>query len=136
MRRFLLDTGILSDLINRRRGIRERSRAEIVAGHRIGTAPVVVAELAFGVEYGENRDRNMQSLRSVLPTLTLWPFDLDAAYRYGQIAAELRRTGRPMQVVDIMISAVAMTIGNCTVVSRDSDLVDVPGLSVENWAVN
>lgn len=40
-----------------------------------------------------------------------------------------------MQVIDIMIAAVALTLGNCTVVSKDSDLSAVPGLAVENWAV-
>ena len=39
-----------------------------------------------------------------------------------------------MQAVDIMIAATALTLGNCTVVSSDSDLLAVPGLTVENWA--
>ena len=29
--------------------------------------------------------------------------------------------------------AIAKTLGNCTVVSADSDLTAVPGLTVENW---
>jgi tRNA(fMet)-specific endonuclease VapC len=33
-----------------------------------------------------------------------------------------------------MIAAVARSLGNCTVVSHDSDLSAVPGLSVENSA--
>ena len=54
--------------------------------------------------------------------------------RRGVLFAELRRTGRPMQVVDMMIAAIAFSLGNCTVVSADSDLAAVPGLMVENWA--
>lgn len=38
-----------------------------------------------------------------------------------------------MQVVDMMIGAIAKTLGNCTVVSADSDLSAVPELNVENW---
>jgi tRNA(fMet)-specific endonuclease VapC len=34
----------------------------------------------------------------------------------------------------MMIAAIALTLGNCTVVSNDSDLLAVPGLTVENWA--
>jgi tRNA(fMet)-specific endonuclease VapC len=134
MTRYLLDSGILSDLINRRNGVRERCRTEVARGHKIGTCVPVLAELAYGVEYGENRDRNMASLLSVLPSIKLWPFERDAALRYGFLAAELRRMGRPMQVVDIMIAAVALTLGDCTVVSKDNDLSAVPGLVVENWA--
>ena len=38
-----------------------------------------------------------------------------------------------MQAVDIMIAAIALSLGDCTVVSTDSDLLAVPGLTVENW---
>jgi tRNA(fMet)-specific endonuclease VapC len=39
-----------------------------------------------------------------------------------------------MQVVDMMIAAIALSLGNCTVVSSDNDLTAVSGLVVENWA--
>ena len=39
-----------------------------------------------------------------------------------------------MQQIDIQIAAIAITLGNCTVVSTDSDLTAIPGLTVENWA--
>jgi tRNA(fMet)-specific endonuclease VapC len=40
-----------------------------------------------------------------------------------------------IQQVDLQIAAIALSLGRCTVVSEDSDLIAVPGLSVENWAV-
>ena len=76
----------------------------------------------------------MHSLRTALAAWKLWPFDEAAAFEYGRLAAELRQIGRPMQTVDIMIAAIALSLGNCTVVSADSDLSAVPGLTVENWA--
>jgi tRNA(fMet)-specific endonuclease VapC len=39
-----------------------------------------------------------------------------------------------MQQVDIMIAAIAKSLGNCTVVTADSDFHAVPGLMVENWS--
>jgi tRNA(fMet)-specific endonuclease VapC len=33
----------------------------------------------------------------------------------------------------MMIAAIALTVGNCTVVTIDCDFSAVPGLSVENW---
>jgi predicted nucleic acid-binding protein len=58
----------------------------------------------------------------------------EAAFEYGRIAAELRRLGRMIGQNDIMIAAVAMTLGNSTVVTMDNDYANVPGLTVENWA--
>ena len=56
-----------------------------------------------------------------------------AAFEYGRIYHELARLGRPIGVVDTMIAAIAMTLGNCTVVSSDSDLRAVPGLNLADW---
>jgi tRNA(fMet)-specific endonuclease VapC len=69
-----------------------------------------------------------------LATFILWPYDAAAAWEYGRLFAELRRIGRPMQQIDIQIAAIALTLGNCTVVTSDSDLAAVPGLSTEDWA--
>ena len=65
---------------------------------------------------------------------TNWPFDREAALKYGWLAAELKRSGRAMQQLDIAIAAIALTLGNCVVVSKDSDLRAVPGLTVEDWS--
>jgi tRNA(fMet)-specific endonuclease VapC len=135
MRRFLLDTGIASDYTNRRLGVFERASQETTRGNKIGIGIPVLAELHFGIELSTSRERNHQKLRQALTTLTVWPFTEEAAEEYGRLAAELRRIGRPMQQVDIMIAAIARTLGDCVVVSKDSDLVAVPGLNVENWSI-
>ena len=134
MRRYLMDTGIAGDFINRRHGIFERARQEAARGNPVGIGIPVLAELAYGVEQSASRDRNMQRLMKALAAWRVWPFDDEAAFEYGRIAAELRRIGRPMQQIDIQIAAIAFALGNCTVVSGDSDLKAIPGLVVEDWA--
>lgn len=133
MMRFLLDSGIASDYINRRNGVYERARVEVAKGNLIGIGIPVLAELVAGIEHSSSRDRNLKSLKSALGSLKQWPLDSPAAFEYGRIYAELARLGRPIGVVDMMIAAIALTLGNCTVVSADSDLSVVPGLNVENW---
>jgi tRNA(fMet)-specific endonuclease VapC len=134
MKRFLLDTNAVSDFINDRRGVRDRARAAKRTGARIGTCFPALAELYYGIEFSATRDANLELVRAGLGQLTLWPFDLDAAREYGRLFAELRRIGRPMQVVDVQLAAIALALGNCTVVTTDSDLSAVPGLRTENWA--
>src|SRR5947208_3475942 len=134
MRRYLLDTGIAQDFINRRHGVLERADAERHRGNRIGICVPVLGELWAGVEGSQSRDRNAQRLRLALSWLAVWPYTNEAAAEFGRLFAELRRIGRPMQQIDIQIAAIARSLGNCTVVSADSDLAAVPGLAVENWA--
>jgi tRNA(fMet)-specific endonuclease VapC len=133
MTRRLLDSTIASDYVNRRHSVFERARTEVARGNPVGVGVPVLAELAGGIEKGANRDRNMKSLKAALSSLRVWPFDLAAAFEYGRIYAELVRLGRPIGTVDMMIAAIALTLGQCTVVSADSDLLAVPGLTVENW---
>jgi tRNA(fMet)-specific endonuclease VapC len=134
MTRFLLDTNMMGHFINRRRGVDVRVRQERAMGHVIGTCIPVVGELFFGAEYSATRDKNRQRLIRSLSAILCWPLDRTAAEEYGRIAAELKRTGRIIQQIDIQIAAIALALGSCTVVSSDTDFHAVPGLKVENWA--
>src|SRR3954447_4696711 len=100
MTRFLLDTGCAADYIHCRRGVYDRARASIRAGHKIGIGLPVLAELWFGVENSTSRERNADKLRRVLPELIVWPLTVAAAEEYGRIAAELKRIGRPIGKID------------------------------------
>jgi tRNA(fMet)-specific endonuclease VapC len=134
MRRFLLDTKPAQDFNNNRNGVRQRADAERRQGNRIGICMPVLGELWAGIGGSDTREQNLQRMRHGLSRLLIWPYDEAAAIEYGRVFTELKRIGRPMQQVDIQIAAIAFALGNCTVVSADSDLAAVPGLTVENWA--
>jgi tRNA(fMet)-specific endonuclease VapC len=134
LKRFLLDTGFAQDFIHRRTMVLDRVDQERRRGNRIGICVPVLGELWSGIECSSTRDRNADRLRHALSRLVVWPYAPDAAAEFGRIFAELRRIGRPMQQVDMMIAGIARTLGDCTVVTTDTDLSAVPGLVVENWA--
>src|SRR5688572_29097903 len=100
MTRFLLDTGSAADYIHRRRGVYERARKAVLNGDRLGIGLPVLAELWYGVELSSSRERNAERLRRVLSELIIWPLTEQGAESYGRIAAELRRTGRPIGKID------------------------------------
>lgn len=135
MRRFILDTGIAGLYLDRKRGVFERAEAENAQGNRIGIAAPILAELAFRAEGSPHRDRNILRLRQALAVWNLWLVDPATAFEYGRIAFALKTIGRPMGQNDIWIAAIALTLGNTTVVTMDSDLPTIPGLTVENWEV-
>lgn len=134
MKRYLLDTGIAQDFINHRNGVFDRADLERHRGYRIGICVPVLGELWSGVEGSVSRQRNLQLLRVGLARMVVWPYTSAAAEEFGRLFVELRRMGRPMQQIDVQIAAIALSMGNTIVVSRDSDLAAVPGLTVENWA--
>jgi tRNA(fMet)-specific endonuclease VapC len=134
VRRYLLDTGIAGDFVFRRRGVRERAEAAVVGGSRVGIGMPVLAELWYGVENSATRDANAARLRRALPDLVVWPLTEAAAEEFGRIAAAMKRARRVIGRMDMLIAAIALSLGNTIVVSADADLSVVPGLTVENWA--
>lgn len=133
-RRFLLDTGPAFDFLFQRCGIQERVEAARQAGAKIGICTPVLGEIVGGLEGSDSREASWVIARRRLGKLLCWPYEKSAALEFGRIIAELKRIGRPMQQIDIQIASIALTLGNTTVVTKDSDLAAVPGLIVENWA--
>jgi tRNA(fMet)-specific endonuclease VapC len=73
MKRYLLDTGTVGDFLARRKGVFERSREELVQGNRIGICVPVLAELYYGIELSQSREKNLKRLQRNLPVLIIWP---------------------------------------------------------------
>jgi tRNA(fMet)-specific endonuclease VapC len=135
LRRYLLDTGPAADFVNRRHSVYERVKQATDSGDRVGICTPVLGELWAGVCGSATRQRNEQRLIRRLDDLIVWPYDELAARCFGEIFAELRRVGRPMQQIDVQIGAIALTLGNCTVVTADSDFEAIPGLTVDHWSI-
>jgi tRNA(fMet)-specific endonuclease VapC len=124
----------MGDFIDHRGSVATRVRGARMRGAIIETCLPVAAELFYGVEFSASRDLNRPRLVRALSRIKCRPFDRKAAEEYVRIAAQLRRIGRPMQQIDIMIAAIARSLGHCTVVTDDTDLSAVPGLRVESWS--
>jgi len=93
----------------------------------------VLGELIAGAEFSKDRENNLALIKESVRQLRIWPFDYRAAEQFGRLYAVLRRIGRPMQQIDIQIAAIALAMGNCTVVTMDGDFKSIPGLKIENW---
>ena len=96
MSRYLLDTGIASDLINRRLGVEQKAREAVQRGDKLGIGTPVFGELVGGIEHSDAPARQRKKLKHGLRAITIWPFDEAAAWEYGRIYAKLRRIGRPI----------------------------------------
>lgn len=134
MRRFILDTGIAGLYLDRKRGVFDRAAIEVASGNRVGIAGPVLGELAFRAEGSPRREQNLLRLREALDVWKVWLADISAEFEYGRLAHEMKIIGRPIGQNDLTIAAIALSLGNATVVTMDADLSAVPGLTSENWA--
>ncbi len=84
---------------------------KLLAAARIVVVPVtVLGELQAGFELGQRTRENEEVLAEFLsePFVSVRATTPDMARRYGQIFAQLKRTGTPLPVNDIWIAAAAI----------------------------
>ncbi len=129
--KYLLDTNTCIYIINERpKNVREQfSRFEL---SDIGVSSITAAELAFGVAKSRSM-KNRIALEAFLLPLEVVPFDLPAAFAYGDVRAELARRGEPIGPLDLQIAAHALSLKVTLVTNNEREFRKVPGLNLENW---
>jgi tRNA(fMet)-specific endonuclease VapC len=93
-----------------------------------------LAELQRGL-YKDARETAVRQIRLdiLLQHIPVLPFDAAAAIAYGQIIAQCGWVkGRDY---DRMIAAHAISTNSVLVTNNATDFRDIPGLSVQNWAL-
>jgi tRNA(fMet)-specific endonuclease VapC len=128
----LLDCNHLSATLRKVSQVRERIHQARRAGHRFISCYPVLCELEAGIQQtaklSENRRRSGQLVRHV----RLWQFDAETARVYGAVFIELRRLGRALSQVDMMLAALARQ-HKLPVLTTDRDFEALPDLRTENW---
>jgi predicted nucleic acid-binding protein len=107
--RISLDTNAYTEFF---RG-NERARDVVRRAEGVSISAVVVGELIFGFRHGARYAENRRLLDSFLaePLVSFVPVTLATCERFGMIAEDLRRAGRPIPQNDIWIAAHALETG-------------------------
>lgn len=71
-------------------------------------------------------------LTECLRQVRVWPSIRKCAELYSEIYHDLRRRGRALSQVDILLAALATHIG-AVLVTTDRDFEAVPGIRQESW---
>jgi len=95
---------------------------------------VTFAELQYGVEKSQYKDKNQTALASFLGPIEILPFEQNAAIKYGSIRADLENQGRIIGAYDLMIGAHAIAENLILVTNNTKEFKRITDLSLENWA--
>jgi tRNA(fMet)-specific endonuclease VapC len=99
----------------------------------IGLSSITVAELQYGVERSQYRERNDAALSQFLLPFEIADFDASSALTYGRLRAELEAHGTPIGALDTLIAAHALTLKVTLVTNNLREFQRVKDLAVENW---
>ena len=128
---YMLDTNICIHLIERQPPQVMARFAALNKGDVVMSV-VTFAELRHGVERDPRHkaaaNRALAMLQGFIPVM---PFDVDAAVRYGELAAAV--PNRRRDALDRLIAAHALDLQLALVTNNEADFAGYPGLRVENW---
>lgn len=132
MKRYLLDTNIVSDLITNLGESRILKRIGEVGETGVCTSIVVAAEIRYGVTK-KGSARLADSAERVLTRLATLPLETPADHAYAAIRWDLERRGLMIGPNDLLIAAQCLSLGLTVVTNNTREFERVVGLAVEDW---
>jgi tRNA(fMet)-specific endonuclease VapC len=132
---YLLDTNILSYFIKSVSPVLTRRIHKAMQAQSIVTSAICRAELRYGQALLTANDKRRAAIDLLLTELPTLPWTAAAADRYVEVAATLKRQGRPICAHDTQIAAHALAKGLILVTHNTRHFKDVPGLKIQDWMV-
>ena len=129
-----LDTNVMVDLLNDQiAGVRRRYDAALAVEDRLVTCALAAHELLFGAMISPRPDVHVANAEDLLSDLEI----IDWSYADGVAAARirraLRRTGRTIGAIDVLIAGQALARGWTMVSANLREFERVEGLEVVDW---
>jgi tRNA(fMet)-specific endonuclease VapC len=131
MLEYMLDTNICIYVIKNRPAVLRERFDRLAEALCIST--ITLGELMYGVEKSARRDQNLRAVEQFAARLEVIPFSAKAATHFGQIRAELERSGTPCGAYDALIAAHARSEGLMLVTDNLREFQRISGLRVDNW---
>ncbi|WP_340122469.1 type II toxin-antitoxin system tRNA(fMet)-specific endonuclease VapC [Methylobacter svalbardensis] len=131
---FMLDTNSCIYLLNRSIGY-ENILAKIdgLAYEQVVISSLTLAELKYGIAKSVKKEANRIKLEYFLYQFECLPFDTDATSCYGDIRVQLESKGTPIDPLDTLIAAHALSLSATMVTNNAREFECVEGLALENW---
>lgn len=128
--RYLLDTNAASYAINKKSAAVDRRLAKVPMAE-LGISAVTEGELRYGAARSGSAPLRA-TVEQFLLAVNIFPWDSQAAQRYGHLRAALAREGRLMGSLDMMIAAHAMALG-LVLITGDRAFARIKNLKIEDW---
>lgn len=129
-----LDTNICSYIL-RRHPQAMIERFATLDRSQLWLSAIVAAELRFGAAK-LGMPRFQAAVEAWLTGFDVQALPLEATHHYAQIRSALERAGKPIGGMDLMIAAHALAQDSVVITNNAREFHRVPGLAVEEWALD
>ncbi len=129
---YLLDTNHLGLAVTPKSPVRRRVEEARKTGARLGTCVPALCEIEVGIHQVNAPVEYRSNLRRLFRHVRIWPIDVETARNYAGIYHELRRKGRILSQVDMMLAALARQM-RLTLLTTDRDFEALPYVRTADW---
>ena len=128
---YLLDTDTVSHHFRRPGGLQHRF---IQHSGRLYVSAVGLAELHAWASMRDDPGPILGAIRTALrDEMIVIPFDEECAEAFGKLRGLLRRAGKAVAPMDLLIAATAISHGMTLVTHNTAHFRHVPGLVLDDW---
>ncbi len=131
---YLLDTNICIFAIkNKPEIVLKRIQENFTQGIYISS--LTIAELEFGVEHSQKIEQNRFALLKFLSIFNILNFDDSDAVDYGILKAVLKKQGKIICPIDMLLAGQALNKDLVLVTNNIKEFERVNGLKIEDWTI-
>lgn len=131
--RIVVDTGVFSAALSRRRRPRFDAQVRMIAGNQVFLAAVTVSELRYGALVAEWGEARRERLEQAIEATTVVPVSDRLLTRAAELRHACRSAGHPLadraHANDLWIATSAIHIG-APLLTTDRIFDDTPGLQL------
>jgi tRNA(fMet)-specific endonuclease VapC len=110
-----------------------RERFAQHSANELAMSVITLGELRFGAEKSQAREKALAVIEDLASLMNIEDLTEGAAEHYGQIRAELQKSGQMIGNNDLWIAAHARSQDWVLVTNNEKEFLRVDGLRVENW---
>ena len=130
MKKYLLDTNICIHFLGNEYNIKEKIEKAGLENSLV--SEITIAELKFGAENSQNKEKNKKTIDDFLKKFPIIPI-FNSLDIYAKEKARLRKKGQPLDDFDLLIGATAISNDFILITRNVSDFKRMDGIEVENW---
>lgn len=130
--RYLLDTNICI-YIAKHNPAAVRARFAQHSANELVMSVITLGELRFGAEKSQSKEKALAVIEELANLMNVEELTESAAEHYGQIRAELQKSGQMIGNNDLWIAAHARSQDWVVVTNNEKEFLRVNNLKVENW---
>jgi tRNA(fMet)-specific endonuclease VapC len=133
---YLLDTNTVSYILNGRSAEARKTMQQRSAHSEIAISTITEAEVRYGLARKPSATLLRKLVEEFFGSLQVLAWDSAAAAAYADLREQLRRSGRALSALDMLIAAHAIS-ADAVLVSADGAFAKAgPPLRTENWATD